>query len=161
MRREGAYYGITQFMYKIASGVSIALVSLLLEAFGYEESMDGSVLQQPEEALMAVRVVLGVLPGIIFLISIIFSHKANMGRERFDMIKEELRKRHEQAALAAESGIFQAGALESAPLAEEAPAEKGADIAPAEEPQDEEGKDGEVRRAVIGARKPSKKERDE
>lgn len=101
VRREGAYYGITQFMYKIASGVSIALVSLLLEAFGYQESMDGSVIQQPQEALMAVRVVLGVLPGVIFLISIIFSHKANMGRERFDMIKEELRKRHERAALAA------------------------------------------------------------
>ena len=148
-------------MYKIASGVSIALVSLLLEAFGYEESMDGSVLQQPEEALMAVRVVLGVLPGIIFLISIIFSHKANMGRERFDMIKEELRKRHEQAALAAESGLFQAGALEGAPLAEDVPAEKDADIAPAEEPQDEEGKDGEVRRAVIGARKPSKGEKED
>ena len=101
VRREGAYYGITQCMYKIASGVSIALVSLLLEAFGYQESMDGSVIQQPQEALMAVRVVLGVLPGVIFLISIIFSHKANMGRERFDMIKEELRKRHERAALAA------------------------------------------------------------
>ena len=102
VRREGAYYGITQFMYKIASGVSIALVSLLLEAFGYTESMDGTVIDQPESALMAVRIVLGVLPGVIFLISIIFSHKANMGRERFDMIKEELRKRHEQAALAAQ-----------------------------------------------------------
>ncbi|MDE5616173.1 MAG: MFS transporter, partial [Clostridia bacterium] len=34
-RREGAYYGITQFMYKVANGVSIALVSAVLGAFGY------------------------------------------------------------------------------------------------------------------------------
>ena len=97
VRREGAYYGITQFMYKIASGVSIALVSLVLEAFGYTESMDGTVIDQPDSALMAVRVVLGVLPGVIFLVSIVFSHRANMGRDRFNTIKEELAKRRAAA----------------------------------------------------------------
>ena len=97
VRREGAYYGITQFMYKIASGVSIALVSLILAAFGYIESTDGSVIQQPSSALMAVRIVLGVLPGVIFLISIIFSHRANLGRERFDSIKAQLAERRRTA----------------------------------------------------------------
>ena len=97
VRREGAYYGITQFMYKIASGVSIALVSLILGAFGYIESTDGSIIQQPDSALMAVRLVLGVLPGVIFLISIIFSHRANLGRERFDSIKAELAARRQAA----------------------------------------------------------------
>lgn len=96
VRREGAYYGITQFMYKIASGVSIALVSLILGAFGYIESTDGSVIEQPKSALMAVRIVLGVLPGVIFLISIIFSHRANLGRQRFEMIKQELAKRKDE-----------------------------------------------------------------
>ena len=96
-RREGAYYGITQFMYKVANGVSIALVSAVLGAFGYVESMDGSVIQQPESALLAVRIVLGVLPGIIFIISIIFSHRANLSRERFDQIKKELEERRAKA----------------------------------------------------------------
>lgn len=103
-RREGAYYGITQFMYKVANGVSIALVSAVLGAFGYVESMDGSVIQQPEAALSAVRVVLGVLPGLIFIISIIFSHRANISRERFAQIKAELEKRRaEKAQLAVET----------------------------------------------------------
>lgn len=103
-RREGAYYGITQFMYKVANGVSIALVSAVLGAFGYVESMDDSVIQQPEAALSAVRVVLGVLPGLIFIISIIFSHRANISRERFAQIKAELEKRRaEKAQLALET----------------------------------------------------------
>lgn len=97
-RREGAYYGITQFMYKVANGVSIALVSAVLGAFGYVESMDGSVIEQPQSALWAVRIVLGVLPGLIFLISIIFSRRANLGRERFDNIKQELDKRRATAS---------------------------------------------------------------
>lgn len=97
MRREGAYYGVTQFMYKVANGVSIALVSAVLGAFGYIESTDGSVIQQPDSALFAVRIVLGLLPGLIFLISIIFSHKANLSRERFAQIQAELDIRRAQA----------------------------------------------------------------
>ncbi len=89
-RREGAYYGITQFMYKVANGVSIALVSAVLGAFGYIESTDGTAIQQPDSALLAVRIVLGALPGVIFLISIIFSRRANLSRERFATIKAEL-----------------------------------------------------------------------
>ena len=89
-RREGAYYGITQFMYKVANGVSIALVSAVLGAFGYIESTDGTAIQQPNSALLAVRIVLGALPGVIFLISIIFSRRANLSRERFATIKAEL-----------------------------------------------------------------------
>lgn len=96
-RREGAYYGITQFMYKVANGVSIALVSAVLGAFGYIESTDGSVIQQPDSALLAVRIVLGALPGVIFLISIIFSHRANLSRERFATIKAELDVRRAKA----------------------------------------------------------------
>ena len=95
-RREGAYYGITQFMYKVANGVSIAIVSAVLGIFGYVESVDGTAIQQPDSALFAVRVVLGLLPGLIFLISIIFSHKANISRERFDKIKAELAERRAQ-----------------------------------------------------------------
>ena len=97
-RREGAYYGITQFMYKTANGVSLAIVSAILGTFGYKESMDGAIIEQPASALLAVRIVLGVLPGVIFLISIIFSHRANLGRERFTKIKSELDARRAKAA---------------------------------------------------------------
>lgn len=103
VRREGAYYGITQFMYKIASGASVALVSLVLGLFGYIESTDGSVIQQPEDALFAIRIVLGVVPGVIFLLSIISAFRANLSRERFDFVKSELKIRKDAALAAGES----------------------------------------------------------
>lgn len=106
-RREGAYYGVTQFCYKAASGIGCALVSLILGAAGYIEANSeeyyemieqyGSI-TQPDGALLAIRIVLAVIPGITFLISAFTSYRANLGRERFNMIKEELDKKHAQVA---------------------------------------------------------------
>lgn len=92
-RREGAYYGMVQFMYKLASGLSVAFVGWLLRIFGYIESMDGVLITQPESALTAIRVVIGVIPGILFIISIYFGRKANLNRERFNQIKEKIEAR--------------------------------------------------------------------
>ncbi len=93
VRREGAYYGIVQFMYKTASGISIAFVSFVLGAFGYVEAIDGKIIEQPQMALFSIRLILGLVPGIIFLISIIFGYKANLGRERFEEIKLKLKNK--------------------------------------------------------------------
>ena len=102
-RREGAYYGVTQFCYKFASGVGCALVSLILGAAGYIEANSEAyyemidqygTITQPEGALLAIRIVLAVIPGITFLISAFTSYRANLGRDRYNMIKEELDKKH-------------------------------------------------------------------
>ncbi len=104
-RREGAYYGVTQFCYKFASGVGCALVSLILGAAGYIEANSekyyeiiesGAELVQPDGALMAIRIVLSVLPGIIFLFSAFTSYRANLGRDKFNQIKEELAQRNKE-----------------------------------------------------------------
>ena len=106
-RREGAYYGVTQFCYKFASGVGCALVSLILGAAGYIEAESeeyyeminaGLPVTQPDGALLAIRIVLAVIPGVLFLISAVTSYRANLGRDRFNMIKEELAKKHENKA---------------------------------------------------------------
>ncbi|KAH0792731.1 MFS transporter [Histomonas meleagridis] len=94
VRREGVIYGIFQCLYKISSGIVMAIVSAILGAFGYVESTDGSVIKQPDKALMAIRVVIGVVPGIFFLCSMIFAFLGKINREKFDEIKEELMKRH-------------------------------------------------------------------
>ena len=91
-RREGAYYGIVQFMYKLASGFAVGVVSLILEFFGYVENAPVGYVQ-PEAALVAIRFALGVLPGIIFLLSIIFARRAHIDRTRYNDICKELEKR--------------------------------------------------------------------
>ena len=105
-RREGAYYGVTQFCYKFASGVGCALVSVILGAAGYIEANSEAYykmieemgkITQPQGALLAIRIVLAVIPGVLFLISAFTSYRANLGRDRFNMIKDELEKKHQLA----------------------------------------------------------------
>ena len=101
IRREGAYYGVQSFIYKLSNGVSLALVSLLLQLFRYKETpfldeVTGEVVYsyvQSQTARDAVRIIFCVLPIAIFVISIICAFKADMGRNRFNTIKEELAKR--------------------------------------------------------------------
>ncbi len=100
VRREGAYYGMMQFLYKTASGIATLLVSFTLGLFGYVENPElngyGADFTQPNSALTAIRVVIGLIPGIIFVLSIIFCHRANMGKDKFDAIKAEIAARKEK-----------------------------------------------------------------
>ena len=101
VRREGAYYGVQSFAYKLSNGIALALVSLLLQSVGYKETpfldeVTGEVVYtyvQSQTAQQAVRIIFCVLPIVIFVVSIVCAFKANMGRDRFNAIKEELAKR--------------------------------------------------------------------
>ena len=101
VRREGAYFGVQSFVYKLSNGIALALVSLLLQVFGYKETpfldeATGNVVYsyiQSQTAQDAVRIIFCSLPIVIFVISIICAYKANMGRDRFNAIKEELAKK--------------------------------------------------------------------
>ncbi|MCF7924817.1 MAG: MFS transporter [Candidatus Izimaplasma sp.] len=93
IRREGAYYGIVSFVYKVASGISIALIGLILGAFGYIESIDGAYIAQPESALIAIRLTIGILPGIIFFVSVIYGKRAKLDRKQFNLFKKEIKLR--------------------------------------------------------------------
>ena len=96
VRREGAYYGIASFMYKLASGLGVAVVSWILELLKFQESSDGTYIEQTAGANLAIRIILGVLPGIIFLVSVYFAYASNMNRERHQTIVAELEKRHSE-----------------------------------------------------------------
>ena len=101
IRREGAYYGVQSFIYKLSNGIALALVSLLLQLFQYRETpfldeTTGEIVYtyvQPLIAQNAVRIIFCTLPILIFIISVFCAFKANMGRDRFNSIKEALAKR--------------------------------------------------------------------
>lgn len=98
VRREGAYYGIASFMYKLASGLGVAIVSWILELLKFKESADGTYIEQSSGANLAIRLILGILPGVIFLISIYYAYASNMNRERHKAIVAELGKRRSAKA---------------------------------------------------------------
>ena len=97
VRREGAFFGIVQFIYKLANGFAISMVSVILGLFGYVENADLKEgyenFTQPNQALWAIRIVLGLIPGILFLISSIFAFRGKITRKHFNEVKEELDKR--------------------------------------------------------------------
>ncbi|MEA3223939.1 MAG: glycoside-pentoside-hexuronide (GPH):cation symporter [Thermodesulfobacteriota bacterium] len=96
VRREGVFYGVTTFLYKCASALAIALASLLLGHFGYEEA---STVGQPESALVAIRILMGIFPGILFLISAWFVKILPINKKRFDEIREVLEQRRKAKAV--------------------------------------------------------------
>ncbi|MCP4137172.1 MAG: MFS transporter [bacterium] len=87
-RREGAFYGVIMFLYKAASALTIEATAILLAVFGYIESKAGAAaVDQPDSAIWAIRILMGVGPGIFFLISAIFVHRLPITKERFDEIR--------------------------------------------------------------------------
>jgi len=93
LRREGAFYGITTFLYKVASASAIAVASAILGIFGYIEN---STTVQPQSATTAIRYMMAFAPGLCFLISVCFVRMFPITRERFDEIKHLLDERKKQ-----------------------------------------------------------------
>ena len=98
-RQEGAIYGIIMFLYKFASAIAINVATLILGFWGYMEVSADTVAEvvQPESAITAIRIIMGIGPGIFFLISALFVKMLPITKERFDEIKKAIedRKRSE------------------------------------------------------------------
>lgn len=92
-RREALFYGILQLLYKLLSGISTSVCTAIIGAFGYKESNDGSVREQPKKALWAVRIIFGIGPSVFFCAAIVPALKSRISRERIVDIKDELNNR--------------------------------------------------------------------
>lgn len=94
-RREGAFYGITMFLYKFASAIAINVATLILGFWGYiEASPDVTTkIVQPDSAVRAIRIIMGVGPGIFFMISALFVRMLPITKERFEEIKKAIEDR--------------------------------------------------------------------
>ncbi|MBS3751078.1 MAG: glycoside-pentoside-hexuronide (GPH):cation symporter [Anaerolineales bacterium] len=88
-RHEGMFYSLTTLTRKIASSVAIPLVLLLLEFTGYQPNVS----QQPSQALLGIRLVIGPLPALLLAVGIFFAYKYPLDREHFTQIVKELKLR--------------------------------------------------------------------
>jgi len=93
-RREGVYYGYLVFFRKLASAMAVFVVGELLSAAGYVSSQQGSAfIQQPESALIAMRVVVGILPAIMLSLAIVAAWRYPLDRETYNEIRRQLAER--------------------------------------------------------------------
>jgi len=73
-RREGIYYGFFVFLQKMALAGSVFIVGQALEVAGYISRGPGEPPPvQPESALLAIRLAIGPLPGVVLLIGLFFA----------------------------------------------------------------------------------------
>jgi GPH family glycoside/pentoside/hexuronide:cation symporter len=96
VRREGAFYGISTFLYKLASAGAVGIASLGLSMSGY---IEGSVISQPKQALLAIRLIFTGGTVFFLLISAYLAIKLPITRERFEEIKQSNAKTAEEASL--------------------------------------------------------------
>lgn len=97
VRRAGAFFGLTIFSQTFTSALAVAAVGALLELGGYVEAVldvgAAQAITQPDSAVWMLRFLLGVVPGLCFIGSAIFSYRLDMTQERFDAIQRELQAR--------------------------------------------------------------------
>ncbi len=88
-RREGLYNGAFTFIRKLGGATAIGLAGVLLDVSGYQ----GDSLDQPEAARLAIRFLMGGVPGLFLVAAIALAWRYPLGRLRHDQILEEIRGR--------------------------------------------------------------------
>lgn len=91
-RQEGVYFGLVNFIRQLATSGALFFVGLILQWTGYVANA-----QQTVTALWGIRLLIGLLPGIILLLGIIALRKYPIDRKYHQKITAELAAREAAA----------------------------------------------------------------
>lgn len=93
-RREGVFYGMWTFMSKLGQAVGVGLTGLLLTLFGYVQPVAGEATAvQPDGALTAIRLLVGPIPMIFFVVGILILSKYPITGKVYEDILRRIRER--------------------------------------------------------------------
>jgi GPH family glycoside/pentoside/hexuronide:cation symporter len=98
-RREGIYTGYLVFLRKLAAALAIFTLTQVLSATGFQGGRTGGliVIDQPESALNALRILVGVVPAILLGISILVAWRYPLSREAHAQVIRELAIKREES----------------------------------------------------------------
>jgi len=88
-RHEGTFYSLITLVKKVTSSIAIPLVLLLLDVTGYVPNTT----QQPPNALLGIRLVVGPIPAALLCTGILFAILYPLSRERYARVVQELETR--------------------------------------------------------------------
>lgn len=91
-RREGVYSGYFVLMRKFASALALFVATQVLAFTGFRAGTTGGLsnLEQPESALRALRILVGVVPAIMLFISIFVAWRYPLNRAAHREVLEQL-----------------------------------------------------------------------
>ncbi len=103
-RQTGTYSGMMTLARKVAGALGVGLTGVIIGAFGYREaSYVGEVIDwQPQEALVAIRFVLGITVAIFITIALIASFRYKITTDRLQRIRYFIEARKQQVILSEE-----------------------------------------------------------
>jgi len=88
-RRPGMYAGMATFSRKIANGLALGLVGVLLWVFGFDSDLDS----QASLAIFGITFMFVVLPLIFLSATLYFTKRYPINDETFGVMKEEITRR--------------------------------------------------------------------
>jgi GPH family glycoside/pentoside/hexuronide:cation symporter len=99
-RREGIYSGYMVFLRKLATTLAILVVTQVLAASGFTGGTTGGLeeISQPESALTALRVLVGIVPAFMLILSIFVAWRYPLSREAHQALMSRLEEKRREAA---------------------------------------------------------------
>ena len=91
--RPGICSGMATFIRKIATGLSSAIIGLLLGMIGYDEIAASSGLRQAVSVQRGIAYIYIFVPTILMLLTIWVAYKFPMQKKQFDIVKKEIARR--------------------------------------------------------------------
>ena len=98
-RREGIYTGYLVFLRKLAAALALFTLIQVLTATGFQEGETGTliVVEQPESALNALRILVGIVPAAILGLSILVAWRYPLNRKAHAQVMRELAIKREDS----------------------------------------------------------------
>jgi len=93
VRREGVFYGLWTFMSKIGQALGITINGWILTVFGYRESIAGVAVEQPESALIGIRLISGPVPAFFFVMGVVILSFYPISGRVYENIQATIRRR--------------------------------------------------------------------
>ena len=88
-RHEGMFYSLVTLTKKVTASIAVPAVGLVLQFTGYVPN----AAQQPDSALLGIRIVIGPIPAVLLCAGILFALLYPLGREQYAQVIDELASR--------------------------------------------------------------------
>ncbi|MYL00376.1 MAG: MFS transporter [Gammaproteobacteria bacterium] len=87
MRREGTMSAFYTTVEKFAFAIGPALALYILGWFGYQEGTEGMQIEQPESAITAIYLCAGLVPAVLYGLSLVFLFKYDLSEDRLKELR--------------------------------------------------------------------------
>jgi len=88
-RATGLFFSATTFAQKLGGGIATGLTGLILTMVNY----DGEALEQPEDAILSIRLLFSIVPGFLYLVTAIILLWYKLDDKTIEKVKVELESR--------------------------------------------------------------------